>query len=327
MAEFSGQRVLFITTKNLDYLRNTQEIENIKEQGGNVKVIGSNSQKYIVRLLHVYSRLLFCSMKEIDKVFIGFAPQLVLPVFGWKFKKKEIWIDFFISMYDTLAFDRKKVKPDSLPAKILKWFDCKTIQKADQVIVDTKAHGDYFTEEFGLDTQRCHVLYLKADQNIYYPRVQNKPQRMKDRFVVLYFGSVLPLQGLDTILEAVDILKDHRDMYFVIVGPIKDSFIKPISDSVEYHDWLSQKDLAEYISYSDLCLAGHFNKAINKAKRTIPGKAYIYRAMQKPMILGDNAATHELYNEDMPGIYFVEMGNAHKLAECIEKIAEKEKSE
>ena len=45
------------------------------------------------------------------------------------------------------------------------------------------------------------------------------------------------------------------------------------------------------------------------------------------MILGDNAATHELYNEDMPGIYFVEMGNAHKLAECIEKIAEKEKSE
>ncbi len=327
MTGFSNQRVLFITTKNLDYLRNTQEIENIKEQTGNVKVIGSNHRKYIARLLYVYSRLLFCSMKEIDKVFIGFAPQLVLPVFGWKFKKKEIWIDFFISMYDTFAFDRKKVKPDSLPAKILKWFDCKTIQKADQVIADTKAHRDYFVEEFGLDTQRCHVLYLKADENIYYPRVQNKPQRMKDRFVVLYFGSVLPLQGLDTILKAVDLLKNHDDMYFVIVGPIKDSSIKPTSDSVEYHDWLSQKDLAEYIGYADLCLAGHFNKEINKAKRTIPGKAYIYRAMGKPMILGDNAATHELYREDMPGIYFVEMGNAHKLADRITEIAEKEKIE
>ena len=68
--------------------------------------------------------------------------------------------------------------------------------------------------------------------------------------------------------------------------------------------------------------SGHFNKDINKAKRTIPGKAYIYRAMEKPMILGDNSATRELYSEDMDGIYFVEMGNPQALAKKILKIKE-----
>ena len=81
---------------------------------------------------------------------------------------------------------------------------------------------------------------------------------------------------------------------------------KVISDNVLYFDWLSQDKLAEYIDMADLCLAGHFNKNINKAKRTIPGKAYIYEAMNKPMILGDNSATHELYNEGNKNIYFVE---------------------
>ena len=71
---------------------------------------------------------------------------------------------------------------------------------------------------------------------------------------------------------------------------------------------------------ADLCLAGHFNKDIEKAKRTIPGKAYIYEAMNKPMILGDNEATRELYNESMKGIYFVEMGDAEALAERIKSI-------
>lgn len=71
---------------------------------------------------------------------------------------------------------------------------------------------------------------------------------------------------------------------------------------------------------SDLCLAGHFNAHIKKAKRTIPGKAYIYQAMQKRMILGDNAANRELICEDPDSIYYVEMGSADKLATLIREI-------
>lgn len=324
MDMFKGKRVLFITTKNLDYLRNTQEIALIKQMAETVDVIGSDKKSYPARLLQVYWQLLQYSAKKFDQVFIGFAPQLVLPFFKWKFKGKEIGIDFFISVYDTLVFDRKKFKEQGIVARLLKWIDTITIQAADIVISDTRAHGNYFIEEFGLSPDKLEVLYLEADRSIYYSRFRNKPERMKGRFTVLYFGSILPLQGLEVILDAVDLLKDNKELYFVIIGPIDKKYHKPQADTVEYHNWLSQEELAEYINNADLCLAGHFNNDINKAKRTIPGKAYIYEAMGKPMILGDNPATHELYREDMPGIYFVKMGDAKLLADTILMAAKKE---
>lgn len=312
-----NKNVLFITTKNLDYIRNTQEINLIKEHSNSYEIIGSMKKSYIKRLVHVYWSILTKSTKKFDIIFVGFAPQLILPIWNFKFKKNFIVIDFFISMYDTLVFDRKKFKENSFVAKILKWIDTKTILSADHIICDTKAHGKYFVEEFGADNKKLDVLYLEADKTIYYPREEKRPENLKDKFIVVYFGSILPLQGIDTILKTIDILKGKKDIFFYVIGPIGEKFSKVESDTVEYIDWLSQRDLARYINMSDLCLAGHFNKDINKAKRTIPGKAYTYEAMNKKMILGDNDATHELYEEGDGTHYFVEMGNAEKLAEKI----------
>lgn len=317
------KKVLFITTKNLDYIRNTQEINIIKENASSYKVIGSYKKSYIKRLISVYWSILTTSMKNFDITFVGFSPQLIIPFWRWKFKKNFVIIDFFISMYDTFIFDRKKFKENSLMAKILKKIDTITIKSAKKVISDTKAHGDYFISEFGLDEKNLKVLYLEADKKIYYQRNLPKLDEFADKFTVLYFGSILPLQGIDIVLDAVNRLKDNKEIEFIIIGPIEKKYNKVISDNVLYFDWLSQDKLAEYIDMADLCLAGHFNKNINKAKRTIPGKAYIYEAMNKPMILGDNSATHELYNEGNKNIYFVEMGSGEALATKILQIKER----
>lgn len=323
MFNVKNKKVLFITTKNLDYLRNVQELNLLKQDADSVDIIGSIEKSYIKRLIKIYSKILFGSFKSYDSIFIGFAPQLILPMFSWKFKNKEIIMDFFISVYDTMIFDRKKFKENSIIAKLCKWLDKKCIHKANYIISDTNAHGEYFSSEFDVHRNKISTLYLEADTSIYKKDIAAKPERLKNKFVVLYFGSILPLQGIEVILDAVDILKEQKDIYFYIIGPIGNTQNIVKSDTVEYINWLPQDKLAEHISYSDLCLAGHFNKDINKAKRTIPGKAYIYEAMDKPMILGDNPATHELYKEDDKH-FFVEMGNANKLAEKIVEIKERE---
>ncbi len=316
MTEANGKRVLFITTKNTDYLRNVQEIELLKRSATSVTVLGFADKSYVKRLIKLYFRLLFLPMASFDCVFIGFAPQLILPLFSFKFRKVRVLMDFFISVYDTMVFDRQKFRDGSVPAKLCKWLDTRCIRRADAVICDTNAHGDYFAQEFGVPRERITTLYLEADTAIYYKREQNKPSELKDTFVVLYFGSVLPLQGYEVILEAMALLKDRRDVHFFFVGPIKNKAAAVTSDNITYIDWLAQEDLATYIGYADLCLAGHFHPTIMKAKRTIPGKAYIYEAMGKPMILGDNPATHELYREDATH-FFVEMGRAQVLADKI----------
>ena len=315
--ELKGKKVLFISTKNLDYLRNTQEIRLLAEQASQLDVIAFPDKSYPLRLLKVFWKLLLTGCRQYQAVFVGFAPQLVVPFWGWKLKKSRLYIDFFISMYDTLCFDRKQVSPASFLGKRLLGADRRTLSRADVIVADTRAHGEYFCRELGADPDKVKVLYLEADREIYYPHRAERPWEAEGKYVVLYFGSVLPLQGVDIVLGAAELLKDRKEICFYIIGPVNGKLQAPQGGNIHYIPWLDQKKLSDYIAFSDLCLAGHFCASIDKARRTIPGKAYIYRAMEKPMILGDNAANRELYSDREPGIYFVEMGSSAKLAEKI----------
>lgn len=314
------RRIVFISTKNLDYIRNVQEIRILKEKYDEVLIIGSTSSSYVKRLITIFGKLITTSLKKYDEVFIGFAPQLVLPVCGWKFRNKKITIDFFISVYDTMVQDRKKIKNNSILARLIHWLDEVTLKKADRVIGDTKAHVAYFAEEFKIAKDKFEVLYLEADKEIYYPRKIEKKVELKNKFVVLYFGTILPLQGVEVVLEAINHLKDKEDIFFWIIGPLsgKEKIIE--NSSVRLDKWLPQKELADAIGMADLCLAGHFNPDIDKAERTIPGKAYIYNAMEKKIVLGDTKANRELFSEQEDKYYFVERGNAVALAQMIVNI-------
>lgn len=317
----ANKKVLFITTKNIDYIRNVQELNLIKEKATDCRVIGSYSKNYFVRLMVVFFYVLFHRISQFDTVFIGFAPQFVLPFFYWKFKKTIIVIDFFISFFDTLCCDRKKIKADSPIGKVLHHLDKKTLQLADVVISDTKAHGQYFSNEFQISPEKLFTIYLQADTSIFYPQNRKRPEYLKDKYVVLYFGSVLPLQGVEVVLKTMELLKEKKELFFFFIGPVANQHfekIKPISDNIEYINWLSQEKLAEYIDIADLCLAGHFNAYVQKASRTIPGKAYIYEAMNKKIVLGDNPANHERFRES-DKVIFVQMGNSEALVDIILK--------
>ena len=320
----SGKKVLFITTKNIDYIRNTQEIEDLKASAQSVKIVGYADKSYLKRLIKIYCTLLTIPLTTIDLIFVGFAPQLIVPVWGFRFKGKIVVEDFFISLFDTMVNDRKKFKEKSIFAKLCFWIDQITIKKADAIIVDTHAHGDYFASEFSADQNKINVYYLKADSSIYYPRQSVKQTDWKDKFVVLYFGSILPLQGINIILGCINLMQNIDTIVFEIIGPIKEEDLQRYKQlkNVKFIPWLDQRDLADEIAKSDLCLSGHFNKTIAKASRTIPGKAYIYNAMKKPMVLGENPANHELFDEDNTNYFYVEMGNPEKLKEKIISIAE-----
>ena len=93
-APAAGRHVLFITTKNLDYLRNTQEIDALRRVAASVTVLGYRDRSYPARLAKLYLRLALLPPRRFDLVFVGFAPQLVLPLFGWKFRRREVWVDF-----------------------------------------------------------------------------------------------------------------------------------------------------------------------------------------------------------------------------------------
>ncbi|NBJ92665.1 glycosyltransferase [Parablautia muri] len=319
LSHISKKNVLFITTKNPDYIRNVQEISLIKKEADHYVVIGSKSKYYFVRLLCVYFSLITTSVSSFDTVFIGFAPQLILPLFKYKFRHTHIIADFFISLFDTFCQDRQLFHPRSLPGRFLHSIDQITLDQANLVICDTISHGKYFTKEFGIPPTKLYPLYLQADTTVYHPLTIDKPAKLKNKFMVLYFGSILPLQGIDIVLKTITLLKKEQNIFFYCIGPIKKKtklMFCPDAANVKFIDWLSQEQLARYIGQADLCLAGHFNRNIAKARRTIPGKACIYEAMKKSMVLGDTPANHELFKADSKHI-FVELGSPRALADII----------
>jgi glycosyltransferase involved in cell wall biosynthesis len=323
-SQFKDKNILFITTKNIDYIRNTQEIEELRSYADSVTILGYTDKSYPKRLLKLFFKLAFMPLKNFDAVFVGFAPQLILPIFRRRFKNKLVAEDFFISVYDTFVCDRKKFKADSSVARFMHNIDKKTINSADIVVADTRAHSDFFIKEFGADPNKMNVVYLKADNSIYYPHKVEKDDDFKNKFSVLYFGSILPLQGTSVILDCIRQMKDYDNIMFDFIGPVSEDEIKKCEGcNVRFTHWLSQEKLSDRIAAADLCLAGHFNDSIAKASRTIPGKAYIYESMGKPMILGDNPANHELFDDDNVTHFFVKMGDAGKLKEKILFAAEK----
>lgn len=256
--------------------------------------------------------------------------------------------EMFLSLFDTVVLDRKLFWKYGVVSDWCRSLDRKVLKDADLVLTDTKADADFFAREFTADRQKMEVLYLEADiQNEEIAEAENAHDTSKSVVhsskcpkTIIYFGTGLPLQGTDVVVKAYQLLNRQEESFGSIVSGENDKystkeafnlvyiggtdhfsrrqrrFIK--SDAVEYHKWLPEPELLSKIKAADICLAGHFNASIDKADRTIPGKAFIYEALHKQMILGDTRANREIFTQDENHI-FVDRGNAEALAKCIRR--------
>jgi hypothetical protein len=131
--------------------------------------VTDSSRPFILRNLLIVLKLLPNLWKGHAGVFVGFYGQPLLPIVKL-LTRKPIIFDAFVSTYDTLCFDRKWFKPNSVGGRLAYWLDRYTCLLADKVLLDTKAHADYFVETFDLPREKLSVLYLGYDDSIFYPR-------------------------------------------------------------------------------------------------------------------------------------------------------------
>ena len=311
-------RVLFICGREPEYTRN-QMILRALERNFQVVRVTDSSRLFVLRNLLVILKLLPSLWKGHDWVFVGFYGQPLLPIVKL-LTRKPIIFDAFVSTYDTLCFDRKWFKPNSVGGRLAYWLDRYTCLLADKVLLDTKTHADYFAETFDLPRKKLSVLYLGYDDSTFYPR---KVQSSKgpQQFIVFYYGSFLPLQGIEYIIRAAKLLEHEMTIKFQIAG--RGSTYREIrrlakglaTTNVEFIDWIPYHQLPIAIARASICLGGHFS-AIGKAQRVIAGKTYQFLAMAKPTIVGDNPANRELFTHKKD-VYMCRMADEEALATAI----------
>ncbi len=305
-------RICYFGIYNPDYSRSRILIDGLRQNG--VEVFECNSRyrgvlKYIdLAIKH------WCIRKDYDAMIVGF-PGYQAMILARFLTRKQIIFDCFTSVYDSIIFDRKQARQGGIKARYYWFLDWLSTRLADIVLFDTQEHIDYASATFGIKKEKFRRIWIGANSDIFCPRVaQNKNKE----FSVLFFGTFIPLQGIEYIIGAAKRL-ENKAVHFTVIGngQMRKKILRLSSTlsvlHVSFIDLLPQEALVQKIAEADVCLGIFGNTA--KTQRVIPNKVYECLAMRKPVITADTLAARELLcGKD---VLFVKTADSASLAEGI----------
>lgn len=316
-------KLLFISGREPAYTRNAVLLNGLCENGVEIIECTSSADSYPIRYIEAIKRYLQNHTQEYDCIFVGFFGQPLVPIIK-KLSRKPIILDAFLSAYDTMCFDRKKFMPNSLGGRFFFYLDKVACEKADRILLDTNAHIEYFTQTFGIEKEKFQRVFVGADNQLFFPG----PHKSKEdnTFTVFYYGSYLPLQGIDNIIQVAKELERYPDIKFHIAGTgperqyVDKLALKLDVKNILFDNWVPYTSLPSTIANANVCLGGHFSN-ISKAKRVIAGKTFQFIAMRKSVIIGDNSANRELF-EHRENAMLVKHADPQALANTILELKE-----
>ena len=238
-----------------------------------------------------------------EVIIVGFNGQLDVLLARVLAGGRRIIFVPLVTLSETLVEDRRVYPPGSFLARALQELDRWTLMAADLVVVDTRTHGGYLTEELGVPTDKLRVHYLGAE-SAFTPEVTPTSRPLEwqpgPRLRVLAYSSYLPLHGMDVVAEAAASLRPEEGIAFLIVGsgPERSRLEAQFRSlpHVTLEDWMSQEELVRHLRASDVSL-GIFGKSA-KAHMVIPNKAYQAAQAGCPVVSLDTPAIREVF---LPG--------------------------
>jgi len=150
-----------------------------------------------------------------------------------------------------------------------------------------------------------------------------KYQLSNDIFILLYAGILGHAQGLETVLEAAELLKANRNIKFILVGdgPERSQLIKLAKDwKLENIIFIPNQPRSEMPTIISACDA--FIVPLKKLELflgAIPSKLFEPLVMGKPIILGVDGEARELFIDQGNCGLFYEPENSTALVQCVDK--------
>jgi glycosyltransferase involved in cell wall biosynthesis len=224
--------------------------------------------------------------------------------------------DPLVSRYETRVLDRGDVRAGSLQAWHNRNLDRISFNLPDLVIADTEQHASFYSDWFGVAPQKIKVLPVGFDEETFLP----VPWRDRgERLEILFYGSFLPLHGIDTIIDAAAALASEKVRFTLLgdgqtLGAAKERVVSKGLKNVRFRPGVSTEELARAISEYDIVL-GVFGLT-PKASMVVPNKIYQALAVGRPVITADTPALREFL---VPGEHLVSVptGEGDALASAI----------
>jgi glycosyltransferase involved in cell wall biosynthesis len=218
-----------------------------------------------------------------------------------------VW-DALVSLSDTLVADRRRFRAGSLPARVLERIDRRALRAADLVVADTAQNADFLRRLGGLPPSRVAVVPVGAEERVFHPG-------WKPVDPPLFVGKLIPLHGLETILEAARLAPELR---FRVVGRGQlEALLAERPGNVEWVPWIPYEQLGDALRRATAAL-GIFGVSA-KASRVVPNKAYQALACGTPLVTADTPAARTLL-VDGESALLVPPGDPVALAQALRRV-------
>ncbi len=276
--------------------------------------------RFILKFLFnsIFSFFKLFRVNHLDAIIVGYPGYFdLLPAKIYSiFKRTPLIFNIHISLYETLVIDRQFFQKKTFMAKLLKWYDKLTIELSDAVLVDTQSHCDFFSRLYHIPIKKFHRIFIGADP-IFRP---TKPD-IHNAVKVLFYGTFIPLQGIEYIVRAAKLLQKEPDIIFEIIGrgQTREKILclaKQLRvNNIHFIEWVDRKELVQKIANADICLGGQFGMT-PKADLVIGYKCYQMMACGKAIVVSNSSGNRELLT-DGEDCCMCNPGNADDLAKAI----------
>jgi glycosyltransferase involved in cell wall biosynthesis len=316
-------RVLYFGTYERDYPRNAQVVSALRGAGVEVRehhvsVWEGRRDNWqagatIAARLAIAELRLFRRPREgFDALIVGYPGHLDLAAARRVAGDRPVIFNPLVSLYDTFVADRGRFTPTSAAARALRSIDGRALRAGDLVVADTEAHADFLAALAGIPRSRVEVCFVGAEERIFSPG-----WAPADPFEALFVGKLIPLHGVETVLEAARLAPGLR---FKVVGSGQlEPLLHDRPPNVEHVPWVEYESLPSELRRAG-CALGIFGSS-EKALRVIPNKVFQALACGAPVVTADSPAARELL-ADRESALLVPPGNPEALAAAVTRLAE-----
>lgn len=198
-----------------------------------------------------------------------------------------------------------------------------TLPFLDHILVVCDENRDRLIAK-GVDPDKVSIVGNTPNLDLFRP--DPPPSEVEDRFdgdfVIVYVGSVDPFRGLDTIIEALPMVREHiPNVKLAILGKgdgvadLDDLSRKHgVEDRVDLVGFRPLQELPGFIARGDICVIPHHrNEHIDT---TLPNKLFDYMALAKPVLATDAIPLERIIDETECGLVYAS-GDPGSVAEKV----------
>ena len=209
---------------------------------------------------------------------------------------------------------------------LLKHLELAAYRAADGIVVVTHSFADNI-EARGIPREKITVIANGAETDVFSPPTVSPAKRSQlgakpDETIITYMGAHGISQGLQVVVEAAKILKEHP-FHFAFIGEgadkerISEMATKLGLTNVSMLASVPRNQVPGIIAASDICLVPL--RDLPLFSTFIPSKMFEFLAMEKAVIGGLRGEAADILTE--AGGCVVEPENPHQLAEAILRLA------